>query len=312
MLDALTLDQLRIFIAVAETGSFRGAARRLSRVQSAISHSIANLETQLSLKLFDRSTHRPSLTREGQALLADARKVLLNVDGMRARARGIGEGVEIELAIVVDTLFPLDLVSAAAGRLRESFPQVCASIAHLPLGGPPEALLSGRAMLGLIVGDQFEEPRLIYEWLGSHDMLAVAAASHPLAASAAEGRRPSAAELADHLQIVLEDPTSMTEGRDFGVLSPDNWRVDSQQVKHALIRSGLGWGRLPLWQVGEDLAAGRLVRLRTSGLGPHGAISLPVYFAHRIDQPLGPAASRFREALTEQFAARAPEPSQGS
>jgi DNA-binding transcriptional LysR family regulator len=306
MLDALTLDQLRIFAAVAETGSFRGAARKLSRVQSAVSHSIANLEAQLSLKLFDRSAHRPSLTPEGEALLADARKVLLNVDAMRARARGIGEGVEIELAIVVDTLFPLDLVSAAAGRLRESFPQVCISIAHMPLGGPPEALLSGRAMLGLIVGDQFEDPRLIFEWLGSHDMLAVAAASHPLAASAAEARRLSVAELADHLQIVLEDPTSMTEGRDFGVLSPDTWRVDSQQVKHALIRAGVGWGRLPLWQVGEDLTAGRLVRLRTSGLGPHGALSLPTYFAHRIDRPLGPVARAFRDTLIATVGEREP------
>ncbi|MCG2602746.1 MAG: LysR family transcriptional regulator, partial [Achromobacter sp.] len=45
MIDALTLDQLRVFAAVADTGSFRAAAKQLSRVQSAVSHAIANMET---------------------------------------------------------------------------------------------------------------------------------------------------------------------------------------------------------------------------------------------------------------------------
>lgn len=55
MLDALTLDQMRIFVAIAETGSFRAAAARLSRVQSALSHAVANLEAELGVSLFDRS-----------------------------------------------------------------------------------------------------------------------------------------------------------------------------------------------------------------------------------------------------------------
>lgn len=106
MIDALTLDQMRSFVAVVDSGSFRAAAARLSRVQSGVSVAIANLETQLGVLLFDRSGHRPVLTAEGQALLANARDILLRVDAMRARARGMGEGVELELAISVDTLFP--------------------------------------------------------------------------------------------------------------------------------------------------------------------------------------------------------------
>lgn len=303
MLNGLTLDQLRVFTAVVDTGSFRAAASRLSRVQSAVSHAIANLEAQLELQLFDRSAHRPRLTAAGEALVADARKVLLDVDAMRARARGIGEGVEIELAIVVDVLFPLDLLGIAASRLREWFPRTCTSIAQLPLGGPPDALMQGRASLGLIVGDQFQKPSLEFEGLSSLAMVAVASPAHPLGGAGANGRRLSASELTEHLQIVLEDPTTLTEGRSFGVLSPDTWRVDSQQVKHALIRHGLGWGRLPSWLVEEDLATGRLVRLRASGLGPHGALDLPSYIVHRVDNPPGPAGRAFRQALHEAVAA---------
>ena len=69
MLDALTLDQMRTFVAVAESGSFHTAAARLSRVQSAVSHAIGNLESHLRIALFDRSGYRPTLTPEGRALL---------------------------------------------------------------------------------------------------------------------------------------------------------------------------------------------------------------------------------------------------
>jgi len=113
MLDPLTLDQMRSFVAVVENGSFRAAARRLARVQSAVSHAVANFEAALGVTLFDRSERRPQLTAEGRALLADARAILLKVDALRARARGLGEGVELGLSLVVDTLFPMPAVGAA-------------------------------------------------------------------------------------------------------------------------------------------------------------------------------------------------------
>ena len=61
MLDRLTLDQLRALIAVAETGSFSAAARRLGRVQSAVSQSIQSLEETLGIELFDREAKTPKL-----------------------------------------------------------------------------------------------------------------------------------------------------------------------------------------------------------------------------------------------------------
>ena len=62
MIDSLTLDQLRVLIAVADEGSFSGAARRLGRVQSAISQAVQTLEATLELALFDRSAKKPVLT----------------------------------------------------------------------------------------------------------------------------------------------------------------------------------------------------------------------------------------------------------
>ena len=64
MLDRLTLDQLRVLIAVAETGSFSAAARQLGRVQSAVSQAVATLEDILGTALFDRYGKTPSSTRQ--------------------------------------------------------------------------------------------------------------------------------------------------------------------------------------------------------------------------------------------------------
>jgi DNA-binding transcriptional LysR family regulator len=307
MLDALTLDQMRMFLAVAEAGSFRGAAGRLSRVQSAVSHAIATMEGQLGIALFDRSGHRPALTREGRALLGDVRGILLKVDAFRARARGLGEGVELGLAIAVDTLFSPVTVGAALRDLHAVYPSVGVRMQVSALGGPIAAVTSGTCALAITAGEDLRDPRIALEQLTLVPMVAVAAANHALAAVAAEGRTIGTLELADHLQIVLEDPTPLTEGRDIGVLSPGTWRVSTQDAKHALIIAGAGWGRLPLWAVERDLAEGRLVRVPAAAWGPKGEAPVPAYLAQRTDAPLGPAARAFRQALLRRLRPAAEE-----
>lgn len=298
MLDVLTLDQLRTFVTVADSGSFRAGAARLRRVQSAISHAIANLEGELGVSLFDRSGHRPVLTSEGEALLANARDILLRVDAMRARARGMGEGVELGLSLTVDTLFPIAQVGAALAEVRAAFPTVGIGLASEALGGPLRALLEERSTLAILVGEDFRDPRIALEGIRTVEQLAVVAPHHPLAARAQAAIGPP--ELADHLQIVLADPTPLSEGRSFGVLSPQTCRVNTQDAKHAMIVAGLGWGRLPAWLVEQDLLAGRLVRIKAQGLGRAGGLRSEAYIAHRLDAPLGPAGRALRAALLRQ------------
>lgn len=302
MLDVLTLDQLRTFVTVAECGSFRSAAARLSRVQSAISHAIANLEAELGLALFDRTGHRPVLTPEGQSLLANARDILLRVDAMRARARGLGEGVELELSLTIDTLFPIGMVGAALTRMRAAYPSVSIRLAVEPLGGPIASLIDKRSSLAIVVGEDFRDPRIELEAISSVEQVAVVSAKHPLARRQSRDRI-SLQDLADHLQIVLSDPTPLTEGRTFGVLSPQTCRVTNQDTKHAMILAGLGWGRLPFWQVEHDLRERRLVRLATTALGRRSQVAAEAYLAHRVDEPFGPAALAFRQALLQMVEA---------
>jgi DNA-binding transcriptional LysR family regulator len=77
-----TLDQLKVFLTVVETGSFAAAARKLNRATSVVSYAIANLEAQLGVSLFDReSTRKPQLTDSGLTVLAEARTIYGGVDG---------------------------------------------------------------------------------------------------------------------------------------------------------------------------------------------------------------------------------------
>ncbi|WP_312954145.1 LysR family transcriptional regulator [Stutzerimonas nitrititolerans] len=301
MLDSLTLDQIRTFVTVADSGSFRSGAARLLRVQSAISHAIANLEAELGLQLFDRSGYRPVLTPEGQALLANARDILLRADAMRARARALGAGVELELSLVADTLFTIDSVAKAITKACAKYPSTTFRLESQPLGGPLAALDNRRCTLAILVGDDFRSARIAQEAIGSVRQIAVVHADHPLA-QLGENTPLGLPDLASHQQIVLTDPTPLSEGRAFGVLSPYTCRVNTQDAKLALIRAGLGWGRLPEWQIQDDLQTGRLVRVGVTDLGRNSQVEYEAYLAHRLDEPLGPVAQAFRQALMEQIA----------
>lgn len=296
MLDALTLDQIRTFVTIADSGSFRSAAQKLSRVQSGVSATIANLEAALGVELFDRSGYRPVLTPQGQVLLGNARDIILRVDALRAQARGFAHGVETELAISVDTLFPMQEVARAISRMRHDYPAVAVRVWSEAMGGPLDALRKSRSALAVMVGEDFRDPRIKFEPLISISQVAVVASSHPLALRHV-GHPLELMDVADHLQIVLTDPSDISAGRDFGVVSSQTCRVNTQDAKHNLILGGAGWGRLPYWLVERDLEQGTLVRLNVSAMGRNGEVTSSAYVAHRRDEALGPAAQKLADLL---------------
>ncbi len=120
-----TYDQLHLLLAVVDEGSFAAAARRLGRAVSVVSYGIANLEARLGLTLFERAgTRRPVLTDDGKAILAEARMVARGMDGLRARAKGLHDGLEAEIGLVVDVMLPPDRLGAALRAFNAHFPTV--------------------------------------------------------------------------------------------------------------------------------------------------------------------------------------------
>jgi DNA-binding transcriptional LysR family regulator len=99
------------------------------------------------------------------------------------------------------------------------------------------------------------------------------------------------------VQLVLTDRTALTEGRDFGVLSPLTWRMADLGAKHAFLRAGLGWGHMPLHMVEADLESGALVKIRVQGLPRDVLMAMRVVF--RKDAPPGPVARAFIAQLKQ-------------
>src|SRR6202034_4659799 len=123
VLDGVSLDQLRAFIAAVDEVSFSAGARRLNRAQSAVSELVSNLEGQIGVQLFDRSERYPKLTPAGVLLAADARVVIGNINVLKARAKGISGGLEPELSAVIDVLFPIEAIADSAAEFRLRFPR---------------------------------------------------------------------------------------------------------------------------------------------------------------------------------------------
>jgi DNA-binding transcriptional LysR family regulator len=279
-----TLDQLQVFIAVAETGSFSAAARALNRAQSVVSYTITNLEAQLEMSLFDRSGARqPKLTDAGRAMLIDARRIVADLQLLRSRARTIKRGVEAELSLAISIMVPVDALVAELKEFREEFPTVALNLSVGELGMVMEMVLSGKADIGIGGALLKQDDRLVADKIGHSFMLPVAAADHPLARLS---RTLTLADVREETQLVVTDASGFTAGRNFNVLSYKIWRVSDIATKHRLIRGGLGWGGLPASLVREDIRNGDLVAL---DIDAYEVGEYPLYALHRTASPPGPA-----------------------
>ncbi|MBK4720882.1 LysR family transcriptional regulator [Azospirillum sp. YIM DDC1] len=280
-----TFDQLRVFLTVVDTGSFAGAARKLGRATSVISYSIANLEMQLGVSLFDReTTKRPQLTDAGRAVLSEARTIANGMGSLRAKVKGLIEGLESEVLLALDVMLPAWRVVDALKAFRETYPTVTLRLHVEALGAVTQMVLNRAATIGISGPLDMEIDGIERIGVGFVELVPVAAPSHPLALA---GRNPPGAGR-EHVQLVLTDRSTLTQGWEFAVIGTRTWRLADLGSKHMLLREGIGWGNMPLPMIQEDLDAGRLVRLDMPDCkgGPYRLQAV-----HRTDSPPGPAAS---------------------
>jgi DNA-binding transcriptional LysR family regulator len=285
MLDGVTLDQLRTFIAAAEQGSFSAAGRKLRRAQSVVSQTLANLEGQLGVTLFDRGARYPTLTPDGRALLENARAVAAQMDGFKARAKTLREGLEPELSLSIDVMYPMSELIEAVAKFRDTFPHTPLRLFVEALGAVIEPVLQGTCQIG-IVGSLPVIPEAMHsEFLLDVPLVTVVAPTHPLAKHKGV---VSQSELQRHVQLVLTDRSTLSKGQTYGVLSKNTWRLADMGARHAFLRAGFGFGNMPRFMVEDDIASGKLRMIRVqmpSNLKPLMAMRA----VYRNDAPPGPA-----------------------
>jgi DNA-binding transcriptional LysR family regulator len=301
MLDGVSLDQIRTFIAAADEGSFSGAGRRLRRAQSVVSQTLANLEGQLGVKLFDRSGHLPVLTDQGRALLADARAVAGDIDQLKARAKCLAGGLEPELSVAVDVMFPDATFTGAVAAFQKAFPATLLRF-DIESSAVIEPVLDGRCAVGVVGSWAQAPPQLTHEQLLMIRVPTVVAPHHPLAA---HGGQIPITVLAEHIQLSHIDPSDLSQGFGGRLRSPRIWRLSHLGAKLAFLRAGFGFGALPLHMIEADLASGALVQITTED-APSGHV-IAMWAVYRTDSPPGPAGRWFIDRLKQQ---PAPPPKQ--
>lgn len=296
-LGSLSLDHLRILVAIADLGSFSAAGRELGRAQSAISQAIAALEALQGITLFDRSGHRPRLTDTGRVLVDQARLVLASAARFQTVAAGTRDGLEPELAIAIDPLVPTDPLVESLRALGHRFPALPISFSTEGLGGSLRRLRAGSAALaiGLLLPAVPED--VIAHPLLRIRLHAYAAPSHPLVRL---GRPATSGDLEPHVQLVLSDPAD-TDGANYGVASARLWRFIDIGRRLDFLCAGFGWCRMPEHLVEAAVAAGQLERFDIVD-DPTPREGLVIYAAHMRDRALGPAGRWLLEELRRHSA----------
>jgi DNA-binding transcriptional LysR family regulator len=298
MMGNLSLDQLRVLVTIADTGSFSAAGRKLSRAQSAISQAVATLEDIQGVVLFDRSGHKPRLTEIGRVLVEQARLVLASAARFEAVAAGTRAGLEPELALAIDPFVPTAPLIDSLRALGDTFPALPVSFSTEGLGGSLRRLRNGSAALAIClllptVPDDISAYPLLRIGLQ-----AVVAPTHPLAAL---GRPATRGDLEPHVQLVLSEPVD-SSGGNYGILSARLWRFVDLGRRLDFLLAGLGWCRMPEHLVAGPIAARQLVRLQFDDDSTPGD-AMTIYAAHRRDRVLGAAGRWLLDELRRRLPA---------
>jgi DNA-binding transcriptional LysR family regulator len=240
------------------------------------------------------------LTDEGRALLARARAVATEVDLFKARAKGLASGLETELSLVVDAMFPVTALACAAAAFQVQFPAIPLRLHVEMWEAVAEPVLDGRCAIGLMGSLPPAPPQFSRERLLTVRAIKVVSPRHPLAAH----RSPiPMSVLCEHIQLVHADHSNVWRAGRFGLLSPRIWRLCDLAAKHHFLRAGFGFGIMPLHMVEADLASGELVEIRVEDDPPegHAVVMSAVYLTN---SPLGPAGRWFVDRIKQQVAPR--------
>lgn len=296
-LGTLSLDQLRVLVTIADSGSFSAAGRALGRAQSAMSQAVATLEELQGVTLFDRDGYRPQLTDVGRVLADQARLVLASAARFEAVAANSRKGIEPELALAIDPLVPTAPLIESLSALGGQFPDLPVSFSTEGLGGSLRRLRAGSAALAIcLLLPTIPDDIIAYPLLRIR-LKAVVAPHHPLARLGRAARR---ADLEEHVQLVLSDAAAPS-GESYGLISGRLWRFVDLGRRLDFLLAGFGWCRMPEHIVAAPLAAAALVPLKIKD-DPTPRDALTIYAAHRRDQILGPAGRWLLDTLQSRLA----------
>ncbi|MGE8353561.1 MAG: LysR family transcriptional regulator [Pseudomonas protegens] len=256
-----SLEQLQMFVQAAQTGSFSAAARKLGKTQSTVSVAIANLEADLGVELFDRSSRSPVLTASGKKMLLQAEAVLERCLTLQANADGLSQVLEPQLSIVIET--PYGPLMPALREFEQAFPYVDLLIRHPLSGDASELVARGDAVLGIAFSQPGYPQELEFQQMGKLIMLHVCHPDHPLARL----DNVTFDDLHVHRRLAFSAHADKLPSSEY-LRCSQLWQAENYLALLEMVRAGLGWATLPRQLIQRELAQSELVELQL-GAYPH-------------------------------------------
>jgi DNA-binding transcriptional LysR family regulator len=287
-----SLEQIDVFVACADTGSFSAAARRLGRSQSTVSATIANLEASLGTALFDRATKLPTLTDAGATLLVEARDLLDRALTLESHADSLAEGNPSQITLALDV--PYHLVMPVLRDFAARHPHVDIEIRHPLRGDVPQLLLDGEAALGVSFALPGYDRRIEFHQMGKLIMSHVAHRTHPLA----QQETVSFADLQAYRHLAHSKHSVAMPTTEY-LRSVQTWHADSYVAVIAMLRGGLGWATVPRQLILDELDSGELMDLQLAAY-PHTDYLVGVDLLWGRAVPHGAAIAWLRERLRRE------------
>lgn len=294
----VSIEQLKILVAVVESQSLREAAARVYKTQPAVTAGIKQLESMLGLTLFERDGYRLALNSSGKVIYQKAQVVLAAHQNLLQTAEHFAVGLEERVSIAIEASFELDKVLPVLEQTQQAFPHTRIVLTQHYLSGATEQLMAHEADLAIapVVSTTWQVGDVEIKPICHGQMLNVATpkllARHP--------ELTSVKQLINEYQVIVRDTGTATRGLNLGVQQAQrHWDVNDFATKRALIISGMGWGRLPEYVVRDDLANGRLLRLE---LSDYPALLNVEYSALRpAGKLMGPVAEHLWQGLGQAF-----------
>lgn len=250
----MDLDNLKAFIAVAETGSFSVAAEKLFITQPAVSKRVASLEHSLDTRLFDRIGHTISLTEAGKALLPRAHRILLEVEDSKRAVANLTETVSGTLTIGTSHHIGLHRLPPVLRQFIRAYPDVQLDIEFMDSEDACNAVVHGDLELGIVTLPLSPDPDLKITPIWKDPLVLVANKEHPLT----HRKRVSIEMLAEHGAILPATGTFTREVLERS-LKPFDLKLNVTMSTNyletilMLVSVGLGWSVLPRSMINKDI-----------------------------------------------------------
>lgn len=303
---AFNSESISVFLAVLDCGSFSAAARQLGRVPSAVSMTIANLEAELALELFDRSGREPKPTAVARALEPQARVLSGQLQQLNTQALELSEGLETRLTLVIAPELQVSPWLEPLRLLAQEYPLLDIHIITAPQSDALELLHQGTAQLALVFERPAADGRENFQEVGQETLVAVIARNHSLLQRVSTSGSINDSELRPVRQILVSGRNRQTFSSDntssFCTLSEHQWRVDNPEVALQLIVAELGWGWLPRTLVQPWINGQMLRELPLENLTNGEELWIDLVWSR--ERPLGLGGQRFVALMTEKYRER--------